>query len=62
MAFSLQNRISEQQTVKNNDKIVVFQAEHIGKIERQFANGEIDRETYKAEYARISEIIRQMGR
>jgi hypothetical protein len=66
MAFSIQARISEKQgqsqSVKNNDAIVAYQSETIGKIERQYANGEIDRETYVALYKKYSEVIRQMGR
>ena len=64
MGFSIQNRIAEKQntTVKNNAQIVAYQAEHIGKLEREFAAGVIDRAEYVRRYAEVSEIIRAMGK
>lgn len=61
---AISSRINKAQnsSVKNNDAIVAYQSETIGKIERQYANGEISREVYVALYKQYSEVIRSMGR
>lgn len=52
----------ENKTTPNNDRIMAYQTENIGNLERQYGVGEISEREYRQRYGEYSEEIRRMGR